>query len=125
MKIVEYTAVIIEQRTEGFLVRCGYCDGGGCVNGEPCDVCDGKGVVGLRIPPNWNCNIGMLKCSYCNGSGCVNGEPCDVCDGVGALVKCFPRLKCAYCDGGGCVNGEPCDVCGGCGSVWVGKLRAY
>lgn len=55
----------------------------------------GKGRVLLRIPPDFNCDVGILKCAYCNGSGEHPGRY--------AL----------------------CPTCGGAGSVWVGSLKEY
>lgn len=125
MSILKYTVVIIKQEPEAFLLKCGYCSGSGRVSGYACDVCDGMGKVWLKIPPDWNCDVGILRCAYCAGRGRVSGYACDICSGVGALIKCFPRIECSYCDGRGRVSGYACDVCGGCGSVWIENLKAY
>lgn len=71
IEIVKYAVVIIEKLPDAFLVKCGYCGGSG---GHPrkyqtCPVCKGSGKVLLRIPPDFNCDVGILKCAYCNGTG--------------------------------------------------------
>ena len=119
MSIAKYTVVIIEHTAEAFLVRCGYCKGSGHYYGE-CPVCNGVGKVWLKIPPDWDCDVGILKCGYCNGSGHYYGI-CPVCHGVGSLVKCFPRVVCSHCNGSGYYYGI-CSVCDGAGSVWVAKM---
>jgi DnaJ-class molecular chaperone len=85
MNIVKYNVIIIERLANAFLVKCGYCDSGGSVRGDPCEVCDGKGYVGLKIPASWDCDVGILKCAYCDGGGSVRGDPCEVCHGCGSI----------------------------------------
>ena len=97
IEIVKYSVVIIERLPDAFLVKCGYCKSSGehPRKYQTCPVCEGKGRVLLRIPPDFNCDVGILKCAYCNGSG----E--------------HPRRYAL------------CPTCGGAGSVWVGSLKEY
>lgn len=31
-------------------------------------VCGGAGKARLAVPPDWDCDVGVVKCSHCNGS---------------------------------------------------------
>jgi len=134
MEIVKYTVVIIEQKPDAYLVKCGFCKGSGIKPGyseTPCPVCGGVGKVWLKVPKDWDCDIGILKCGFCKGTGIKPGYSetrCPICKGVGALVKCFPRVTCSMCRGSGIKPGyseTPCPVCEGVGSIWVENLKTY
>jgi DnaJ-class molecular chaperone len=134
MEIVKYREIIIEQRPDAFLVKCVYCKGLGTVGDfskKLCPVCDGAGKVLLRIPPSFDCDVGVLRCAFCKGQGGIGDfkrRECPVCDGVGALVKCFPRVVCSTCEGSGKIGDfrvGMCASCGGAGSVWLGALKQY
>ncbi len=139
-EVVKYTIIIIEKLQNAFLVKCGYCGGSGkdprpWKDKAPCPTCEGAGKVLLRIPTDWDCDIGISKCAYCNGKGkdprsWEDRKPCPVCHGVGAEVKCFPRIQCSYCNGTGedprwWKDKQPCPKCGGVGSIWIERLKVY
>ena len=142
MKIAKHTVVIIEQQSDSFIVKCGYCKGSGKWIGEKCYVCDGLGSVRLTIQSNLTCeDIGLLKCAMCKGSGFHDYYPyhysnpnsfertgciCPACKGVGSFIKCFPRIECTNCKGSGQNNTKgQCPTCSGAGSVWSGDLITY
>jgi hypothetical protein len=105
MVIEKYTIVIIETKPDYFIVKCGSCKGNGC------SLCNYYGYRKLKVPKDWNCDVGVGMCGSCKGNGCSS------CDYIGAFVGCFPRLVCGSCKGDGCSS------CNYHGSVWVGNIR--
>ena len=123
--ITKYSTVVIEDSPDGYLLKCGRCNGSGENNREfRCRVCRGTGKVVLRTH---GAESGPLRCARCDGRGENNREYfCRVCSGVGALMKPFPRVACASCEGTGESRREYfCSTCDGCGSVAIGEVPSY
>lgn len=120
VKSVEpFTKRVVEQYQDGFLVRCGKCDGRGADSGL-CAVCNGNGAVTLSFPPDLEGEVDVVRCGLCRGTG-ADGGTCSLCNGVGVVVGEFPRVRCPRCEGNGRwkQRGGRCNACNGLGSVRV------
>ena len=85
--------IIQEYSHNCYLLKCAFCEGTGKEPGtwgysnNPCDICNGKGVVAVQInggsPP-------FVVCQMCEGSGRdfdtwgnKTSNPCSSCQGIG------------------------------------------
>lgn len=86
--------IIEEYGNSCYILKCAFCEGGGLspsswggYSTNSCEVCNGKGVVGVQIidgtPP-------FFICKKCEGSGRepsswggYTTNPCRACHGVG------------------------------------------
>lgn len=134
MEITIYREVIIEERPDYIMIRCGRCKATGTRDRdgrEPkCSVCGGAGKILLRIPPDRN---SLVRCGFCKGDGTRDRDGrdpvCPVCKGVGAVFTELPAVVCSRCNGTGSrdKDGRPplCKVCGGTGIVPLSELRVH
>jgi|GEM_PF-1823039 len=91
------TVTIIETLSDNrfvlYCARCGSTGRGYYSNGqqstEPCKVCDGRGVLLVKL--NSNSELSFVRCARCEGTGRGyysnaehSTEPCKACGGAGA-----------------------------------------